>query len=355
MIKMADWLHGGNIRKAAETSGISPGDILDFSANINPLGLPVRLKKLIKENLSEILHYPDPECKLLKKKISQYLNLNPKEIIIENGSTPLIYLFIQAFALQRALILVPTFSEYERAIRIQGAKIRFFLLKEKDNFRFELRKFVKFMDGVDSLFLCNPNNPIGSIIPQEELMEIVKLSKRRNIFLFLDEAFIDYQEKESLKKAIGKNLFILRSFTKFFAIPGLRLGYGIGNKRLIQRLDKIRVPWSVNSLAQIAGGFLLDDGEFIKKSRKFMEKERFFLFNELAKIPGLKPFPSTTNFILIKIKSLSASHLQRELLKKGILIRDCSNIRGLDNSFIRVAVKNRKENLKLLEALRKTV
>ncbi len=351
---MKNWLHGGNLREAAEKSGISPEDILDFSANINPLGLPIGLKKLIRENLSEILRYPDPECKLLKKEISQYLNVDDKRIIIENGSTPLIYLFVQKFSPKQALIITPTFSEYERALRIYKSKIRFFQLKEKNNFEFKLKELVKFMDGTDALFLCNPNNPTGAIIPREKLLEIVRLTGKKNVFLFLDEAFIDYQE-ESLKKFVGRNLFILRSFTKFFAIPGLRLGYGLGNKELIQKLNKIRAPWSVNGLAQIAATFLLRDKQFIEESRKFMEKERIFFFNELAKFTKLKPFPPKANFILIKLlkNSLSASYLQKKLLKKGILIRNCTNIRGLNNSFIRVAVKTREENQKLLEALRK--
>ena len=351
MVKMGDWLHGGNIRQAAEEFGIPPKEIVDFSANINPLGLPTQLKKQIKENLSGILHYPDPECKLLREEISRYLDVDCRRIIVENGSTPLIYLFVQTFTPEKVLILIPTFSEYEKALRIQRSKIRFFPLKEKNNFSFELKKFLGYIKGIDAIFLCNPNNPTGTILPHEELMEIVRLTKRRNIFLFLDEAFIDYQEGESLKKTVGKNLFILRSFTKFFAIPGLRLGYGIGNERLIQRLNKVKVPWSVNSLAQIAGISLLQDEQFIKKSRVFMGKEKLFLFNGLARISGLKPFPSKANFILIKLKNFSASYLQKKLLKKGILIRDCTNIRGLNNSFIRVAVKSRKENLKLLKAL----
>ena len=354
---MKNWPHGGNIGQAAEESGISPGEIIDFSANINPLGLPTRLKKQIKENLSVILHYPDPEYKLLREEIACYHNIDYQKIIVENGSTPLIYLFVQAFAPGKALVLIPAFSEYERALRTRKSKIRFFPLREKNNFSFELKEFLKHIKGIDIVFLCNPNNPTGTIFPHEELMKIVKLSERKNILLFLDEAFIDYQEEESFKKRVGKNLFILRSFTKFFCIPGLRLGYGIGNERVIQRLNKVRAPWSVNSLAQIAGISLLQDEQFIKKSRKFMEKERPFLFNELTEISGLKPFPSKTNFILIKIGEAEASHysaarLQKKLLKKKILIRDCTNIRGLDNSFIRVAVKSRKENQKLLEAIR---
>jgi len=357
IILMKNWFHGGNLREAAEKSGISPEDILDFSANINPLGLPIGLKKLIRENLSEILRYPDPECKLLKKEISQYLNVDDKRIILENGSTPLIYLFVQKFSPKKVLIVTPTFSEYERALRIHKSKISFFQLKEKNKFEFKLKELVEFMDGTDALFLCNPNNPTGTIIPREKLMEIVRLTGKKNIFLFLDEAFIDYQEEESLKKFVGRNLFILRSFTKFFAIPGLRLGYGLGNKELVQKLNKIRAPWSVNGLAQIAAIFLLQDKQFIKKSREFMKKERIFFFNELAKISGLKPFSPKANFILVKLlkNSLSASCLQKRLLKKKILIRDCTNIRGLNNSFIRVAVKNRTENQRLIEVLEKTV
>lgn len=346
--------HGGNIREAIEKFNLPSKEIVDFSANINPLGPSPKVKAVIKNNLEQISHYPDPECKKLKKELSRYLAVDYKNVIVGNGSAELIYLAIRTLSPKIALIPIPNFSEYERTLLNVGAKIKFLNLNEDNHFCLNPKEVIRELEKVDLVFLSNPNNPTGSLVSRLELLKLIRFTKRKGIKIILDETFIDFREEESLVKDAAKltNLFILRSFSKFFGFPGLRLGCGIGNKDLIKRLELERAPWTVNALAQLAGIEALRDRQYIIKTHKFINKESQFLFKKLLEIEGIKPYPSSANFILIKIlKPLSSTQLRDKLGKGGIIIRDCHDFRGLDNRFIRVAVRTRKENLQLLDKL----
>lgn len=304
--------HGGNIYRYDK-------DIIDFSANINPLGLSKKIRQL---DLERILHYPDPESKDLIRRIAKYWNIKEENILLGNGSTELIYLIMHTFRPRRVSIPVPAFSEYERAAMT-----------------------IKDVRGRSSniLFICNPNNPTGGL---------VKIPLFKGLMV-VDEAFMDFVPDEErhtmIRKAVkNKNIIVLRTFTKFFAIPGLRLGYLVAHKDLIKQLKRNQPPWNINALAQTAGA-VLGDKEYIEKTRGLIERERRFLLREISRIDGLKPIPSVTNFILVKVDS--AASLKKKLIKKGILVRDCSNFKGLGNGFIRVAVRKRSENKRLIEAL----
>lgn len=350
--------HGGNIREFAEKYNLSPDKIIDFSANTNPLEVSPFIKKIIINNLNWISHYPDPECKELRKEISWYLGINYDNIIIGNGSTELIYLIARSFIPKKVLLLIPTFSEYEKALINENCKIKFIKLKEEENFKPDIKLIEQTIEEVNLCFLANPNNPTGILIPKKELLPLIDKASKKHITIVLDEAFIEFKEKESLvKEAVSSNyLFILRSFTKFFGLAGLRVGYGIGNKERIKKLNRIKEPWAVNTLAQLAAKEILRDTKYINKTHQWINKERKFLFEHFLKIKGLKPYPSQANFILVKIeKGPSSIKLQEQLAKKGIIIRDCANFRGLNNKFIRVAVKTRYENIKLIKALKETL
>jgi len=346
--------HGGNVREVMERYGLSSSEIIDFSANTNPLGVPPYVKKAIVKNLNRASCYPDPECKELKKEISRRLGVNYENIIVGNGSIELIYLLIHSFLPQKALLLIPTFSEYERALLQGNCQLKFLKLKEEKNFKPDIEEIEQAMNEVDVCFLANPNNPTGVLIQRDELLSLIDRVSRKRIFIILDEAFIEFNQRESLiKEAISReNLFILRSFTKFFGLAGLRAGYGIGNKKLIEGLNRIKEPWTVNAFAQLAAKEVLGDAEYINRTLQLIEKEGKFLFEHLLKIRGLNPYPSRANFILIKIeREISSTKLCEQLAKKGIIIRDCANFRGLNDKFIRVAIRTHRENLKLLEAL----
>jgi len=351
-----NYLHGGNLERAMEKYGISSEEIIDFSANINPLGFSSKIREDIIKNLDRLSHYPDPECKEAKKEISHYFKIDYENIVLGNGSTELIYLIVQTLKLKKVLIPIPTFCEYERALNNNNVSINFFKLKEKQDFLVSMDEIIPQLAGIDLVFLCNPNNPTGTFLPKKEMLTLVKEVQKRKIFLVLDEAFIDLYEEESLIKEVKNydHLIILRSLTKFFGLPGLRIGFAASNSKLIKKLEAQKIPWSVNCLAQIAVREVLRDEKFITKSRSFLLEEKEFFYQELSNIEGWKVYKPSANFIFIKLLgNISSEGLMGQLAKKGILIRDCSNFRGLEEGkFIRVAVRTRKENIKLLEELK---
>ena len=349
-------LHGGNLGRAMEKYSLSLDEIIDFSANINPLGFSSKIREAIIKNLDRLSHYPDPECKEAKKEISAYFKIDYENIILGNGSTELIYLIVQTLKPKKVLIPAPTFCEYERALNNNNVSINFYKLKEKQEYLVSMDEIIPQLAGIDLVFLCNPNNPIGTFLPKKEMLTLVKEVQKRKIFLVLDEAFIDLYEEDSLIKEVKNydHLIILRSLTKFYGLPGLRIGFAASSPKLIKKLEAQKIPWSVNCLAQIAVREMLRDERFISKSKSFLLEEKEFFYQELSNIEGLKVHKPSANFIFIKLLgNISPEQLMEQLAKKGILIRDCSNFRGLEKgNFIRVAVRTRKENIKLLKEIK---
>ncbi len=347
--------HGGNIYEAAKRYSLKEEEILDFSSNINPLGMSKKALKGLRDNLKHVVRYPDSNSTKLREAIGKYHSINPENILVGNGATALIHHIPRVLRPKRVLMPVPTFSEYASACKASGAKIKYIRLEEADGFRIDDEKLIRSLDNTNLLFLCNPNNPTGQLLPRKGVLKIVDKAEKNGVIVVLDEVFIDYAERESLiKEAVKKkNLIVLRAFTKFFAMPGLRLGYIAANSDIINMLKEEMGTWPVNSLAQIAGEIILKDRDYIQKSIRYIEKERTHLIKGISEIDGLKPFPSSTNFILIRIKKdgLNVSMLYDILAKRGILIRDCTNF-GLGNKFFRIAVKRRYENNRFLNELK---
>lgn len=339
--------HGGNIYEIKKK-------VVDFSANINPFGIPSKVKNKIYNKIDNIIHYPDPSAKDLIIRISQYWNIKEDNILLGNGSVELIYLIMSVFTPKTVSIPIPAFSEYERAAKTVNSKLNFFRLKEKDGFKITPSNIHR----SEIIVLPNPNNPTGNLIFTNNRV-IEKLQAK---LILIDEAFMDFVSNErdySLiwKAAKERKIIVLRTFTKFFALPGLRIGYLIANKEIIKLLKRHQAPWSTNVLAQFSAEKMLDENFYIKKTKLFIEREREFLFKKIREIKGLKPYPSITNFLLLKIdkKGLNANNLKKKLLLKGILVRDCSNFRGLNKKFIRIAIRTREENLMILNALDKII
>ena len=361
MKKKDNFEHGGNLKEIQDKFSLSRDEIIDFSANINFLGIPDSVKKAVEKEIENLIHYPQPQAEDFKNELSKNLNIKKEKIIAGNGAAELIYLLLDYLKIDKILLPVPSFSEYEKAVYKIEAELDFFYLKEKDNFSLNVSEIKKSIKRNDLIILNNPHNPTGKLYKKDKLKEILKIAKKEGSFVLVDEAFIDFKENENSYSLINEvkhfdNLFILRSLTKFFAIPGLRLGYGMGNSRLIAELEKRRDPWTVNSLAQIAGVKAVNDKNYIKKSKIKNKKERIFLYNKLKDINALKVYEPSVNFILLKIKKdLSAGKLREKMASQGIIIRDCSNFRGIDNRYFRVAVKSREENLKLLRVLKNSL
>lgn len=340
-----DFTHGGDVYKYKK-------NLIDFSSNINPLGLSKSLKNILIRNIENIQKYPDTETTKLRKEIAKFWRIDKENVLCGNGSVDLIYLIVQCLKPEKVLIPSPTFSEYERAAKITGSKIEFLNLEEDKGFSLN----TEFEDEKDLIFLGNPNNPTGNLLIKDK-REIEKIKCR---CIVIDETFIDFLEEQNnltfiREAAKGKNIIVLRSFTKFFAIPGLRIGYLVANKEVVNNLKKYQIPWCVNSFAQSISLKHLYQKNYINNTLLLIKKERDFLFQEISKIPGLKPYPSVTNFLLIKIENenVNSTYLKEKLVKYGILIRDCSNFRNLGERFIRLSVRRHSENVKLINLLKR--
>lgn len=355
-------IHGGNIYEIAKRFGLDPDKIIDFSASINPFGLCKKAEKKLREGLSAVLHYPDPQCSGLIKALAQFHGLEENQILAGAGSTEFIYAIPRVLKIQRALIVTPAFSEYENALEGSTAgsncSIHYFETKEEDGFELSVEGLLfTLTQGYDALYLCNPGNPTGILTEKKDLRKILAQTEREKTWFILDEAFIDFREEESLKgeAKVSSRLILLRSLTKFFALPGLRVGYIISNKEVIHKFSENKEPWTVNALAQIAAVESLKDKSYIARTREFIQLERDHLIQGLRAIPGFIPYPSAANYLLVQLHpslNLSAAELREKLIPHGILIRDCNSFHHIGPYFFRVAVRSRRENNALLKALR---
>ena len=376
--------HGGNIYKVFREKNIK--EILDYSSNINPYGIPESLKSRIIENLEILERYPDPDYVELREKLANLNNVNLSDIILGNGATEIIFLFMKVINPKKILIVSPTFGEYERAVKateIPGdivslscsgdnknienkeIEIEYFELKESDDFKLNIGNLKNELEKkYDLLIICNPNNPTGKFLKLTQTEEILKECNKYDTKLFIDEAFIEFLA-DGMKESIinteenKKNLFVTRAFTKFFAIPGLRLGYGMYfDKELEQKISEKKEPWSVNNIAEMAGLTVLDDTEYIEKTLKWITKEKIYMYEKLNEISGIKVYETEVNFITGKIdeklfsEGLNVKVLREKMLEQGILIRDASNFKFLDERFFRLAIKDRASNERVIEAMK---
>ncbi|MBM4055962.1 MAG: threonine-phosphate decarboxylase [Planctomycetes bacterium] len=347
--------HGGYRKHNADKKN----DILDFSANINPLGYPEGVRKAVFENFSDILHYPDIDCSGLKRYIAQKIGHSADEIVVGNGSTELFYLAPRALKPARGIIFQPSFSEFPEALKCSGAEVIQYALNTDDfSFHYNTHYFDDETTGM--LFLCNPNNPTGLLTEKDTLLSMIK--QHPKVMFVIDEAFMDFvdeTERYTLINEAGtlENLIVVRSLTKFYGFPGLRIGFLVTHSDVAERLVEYKEPWTVNTFAQYAAMVSMEDDEFIAASREFIKTERIYLHDELSKIQGLIPYKPAANFVFVKInkKGINSVLLREWMLKRGIAIRDCSNFAGLSDRYFRVAVRTREENGKLIDALRSVI
>ena len=327
--------HGGNINNICNTYGLNPDEIMDFSASINPLGYPDTVRKIILERFDDILNYPDSECGDLQKVIAERHSCKESNIIIGNGSNELFHLIPRALKPKQGVVLQPTFSEFKNALYNANVEV-IEIINNSESLKFDLddSRLKDFKEGI--VFLCNPNNPTGQLITKEAILGVAKDYPER--LMVVDEAFMDFVEEEErfsvIKEATTmKNLIVVRSLTKFYGFPGLRLGYLV---------------------AQVAGQVALNDKEFTFNTKRFMSGEKIFLYEGLSEIKELHPFHPSVNFVLVRIGNgkATSSSLHDLLIKDKIIIRDCSNFIGLSDKYFRVAVRTRDENQKLLSALK---
>lgn len=347
-------VHGADINSAAELYGLEADKIIDFSSNINPF-IVDSMDKIVVAGGGSLQKYPDIKYRRLRKNISDYLGVEDSQVIPGNGATEIIYLLMRNLS-GRLAIINPTFSEYRKGAEIAGLSVVDFVMDWKKDFKLDLDEIYRRKDEFDSIFICNPNNPDGSV---REIKKLLEFAEKEGKLLIVDETFIEFADSEKERSLVNmveksKNLFIIRAVTKFFGIPGIRLGYGISsNRELLQKMYDEKEPWTINSFADSASDFIFKEEEYIRKSKEYFSKERICMINEINKIDGIKAFNSDANFILVRFENKNVLDVKENLLKRaGLLIRDASNFIGLDSSFARVAIKNHEQNTVLVDALR---
>lgn len=364
MIKHKDHFHGSDLEAIEKCYHIKKEDIISFSANVNPLGISYQLRSTLADNLDAITTYPDREYTALRTCIATYAGTQPENVIVGNGSTELISLFIQTKHPKKALVLGPTYSEYEREIALGGGTTLYYPLKEEHEFHMDVEDFCSHLsDQLELLVLCNPNNPTSTAITCSQMRRILDACLQYGIFVMVDETYVEFAPEEKDVTSIPltnyyTNLIILRGTSKFFAAPGLRLGYAVtGNQDLIKAINTRKNPWTINSLAEIAGRLMFPDEKYIRHTRELICGERDRLYNELSTWDSVTVYEASANFILMKIRKpgVTSQDLFDHCIRKGLMIRDCSTFPFLDDHFVRFCVMLPEQNDRLLEAFREVL
>ncbi|WP_085991581.1 threonine-phosphate decarboxylase CobD [Oceanobacillus senegalensis] len=345
--------HGSNPQYTFKKMGFPmPDNYIDFSANINPMGPPKKLKQQWGAFIEKIAEYPDPYAYTLKKKIAQKANVESSSILIGNGASEIIHMIGQMLAFKKVLIIEPSFSEYEKACRVNGCQIEYFYLKEP-TWEIEWRDLINKLSVVDAVFLCNPNNPTGIQYSYSTTIRLLEECKKRDVLFIIDEAFYDFSTNyESITSLVKESnqIVLLRSLTKIYSIPGLRLGYLIAHPSIIEKLSPYQPQWSINSVAMQAGEVCLEEDSFIHKTVGFIKEERARLFSFFDR-EGFNVSASSVNFYLLQDPSKEALALFAYLLKRGLVPRHTYNFPGLDGKWLRFAIKSTEENSRLMEVL----
>lgn len=341
--------HGGDIYRNRITC--------DFSINVNPLGMPKQVAQVLRKSVESWSVYPDPECEKLVLALADHHHIQPEWILCGNGAADLIYRLVRAVSPRRALVTAPVFSEYERALVENGCRIDVLELEEKDGFCPDMERFARMVtEETDLVFLCNPNNPNGRCVGKEEVLMLADACRLAHAVLAVDECFCDLLQNPDACSVVPESekrqeVVVLRAFTKTYAMAGLRLGYAVcSDGLLLNKMRQLGQPWSVSAPAQQAGTAALGGQEYLARARALIGTEREWLQKGLEKL-GFTVYPSDANFLLFRCHGDMTGALWRTCADRGILIRDCSNYRGLGAGYYRVCVRSRKENTLLLQVL----
>ncbi len=344
--------HGGNLRELALRAGRNQDDILDFSASINPLGPPESLRAVLARNIDRLVHYPDPHCTELVECLARQYHATPDRIVVGCGSTEIFYALARAVSFARSVIPVPSYIDYAAAVQAAGREVCIVKLDEDADFAVNWDQLERQLRGDEIVLLGQPNNPTGRTFDADAFRALA--ARRPATTFVVDEAFADFIDGyPSLAEGHTANVIVVRSLTKFYAIPGLRVGFAVADPAVAERIRERILPWSVSVLAQEAAMSLLSDDEYARRSIALVARQRDRLAAELAKLPGLEVLPSETNFLLVRIHGgcIMAPELAERLLREGIAIRTFTDEQHLDSRYFRVAVRMEDENRRLCEAL----
>lgn len=352
--------HGSDIEKICEYYHLKKEDIINFGANVNPLGLSEHVKASIAGHLELLSSYPDREYTSLRDTISAYCQIPAGYILPGNGSSELISLLIETLSPKHTLILGPTYSEYSRELSFSGSTQEYYHLREEENFHLDVDDLCRTLkDGYDFLILCNPNNPTSSAILREDMERLLVFCSENNIFVMIDETYVEFSPDISAVTAVPftrkySNLMVLRGVSKFFAAPGIRFGYGItGNAEFLRKMKEKQIPWSLNSIGAFAGEEMFKDQEYISRTRELILPERERMYRAVSQMPGYKTYEPYANFLLVKITKdgITSYDVFERCIKAGLMIRDCSSFQCLDGEFIRFCIMMPEANTRLLHEL----
>lgn len=353
--------HGGDVFGAARELDRDPSEIVDFSASINPLGPSPRVWKAITASKHLLSHYPDPDSWDLRQALAAFWRIDPEQIVIGNGSTELIDVLPRALGIHHVLVVQPTFSEYVAAIERAGGRATALYADRREQYAIPIDRLCRIMERgggggrtFDGVILCNPNSPTGQACSVGDIERLATAARRRNLWLVIDEAFTDYCPEQSvLRRAVSwPHVIILRSMTKFYALPGLRVGYAVATRATARRLRRQLPPWSVSVMGQVAARAALNDTAHARQSLMFMARERERLSTLLAALPGCVVIPTRANYVLVELPRGRHAHgVTEQLRKQGLLIRDCSAVPGMNSRSVRIAVRTVQQNNRLLQAL----
>lgn len=360
MLKHKDHFHGSDLEKIESLYGIKKEDIVSFSANVNPLGISPEMAEALAKNIRCIEAYPDREYTELKRCIAHYVKCDPSQVLVGNGTTELISHVTMLSAPKKALILGPTYSEYEHSVALAGGSSVYFPLREADDFLLREEALMqKLTDDIDLLVLCNPNNPTGTAIDTGTMRRILNCCMEHGIFVMVDETYLEFVSDVPAISSVPltndyNNLIVLRGVSKFFAAPGLRLGYAVtGNRDLLSKISAQADPWTINAYAALAGTVMFSDTEYIKETRALIEAERARMYALFSESSRFKAYHPAANFLLLKIleEGLTAQTLFERCIRKGLMIRDCSTFPFLDERFIRFCFLTPEQNDQLAALL----
>ncbi|MDZ7579502.1 MAG: threonine-phosphate decarboxylase [Deltaproteobacteria bacterium] len=349
--------HGGNIYELARRLGCAPADIVDMSSNVNPLGPMAGLVRELETRLSVITALPEAGAEGIIGNFAEYYGVDSRCVAAGNGTTQLIHTLPVALNSRNVLIVGPTYADYADACRMFGVNHDSLLADETTRFRADIPAVAHKAKAFDTVFICNPNNPTGSLIPAADL---IWLSSRLPATVFIiDESYMPFVGSEAADSVIARglpNVIVLHSLSKIFRIPGLRIGFLVGPENITAHIGRYRLPWNVNSLAHVAVEYLMTQrervGDFIRETRAFLVVEKRHLEVGLSKVPGMTVFPTETSFVLIKLpEAVGAESVCERLSRHKILIRNCANFVGLDDRFIRVSLKTRECNQMVIDHL----
>lgn len=348
---MKEYTHGGDIVGAR---AIWKGELLDFSANLNPLGMPESVRKAAEDAVREAIHYPDPLCRELCAAIARRDNVTPERVLCGNGAADLVFRLAFSQRPRRVLVTAPTFSEYQDAVQAAGGEVVYHRLAPDNDFDLTEAVLDDLDDSLDMAFFCTPNNPTGRLIDRDLMLRILERCREKSIRVVVDECFLSLSDPSERVSLAGElehfpNLVLLRAFTKSYAMPGLRLGYCLStDAALLDGLSRCAQPWSVSGPAQAAGLAALAEPEHPARARQLIALERAWLTDALRAL-GLQVFPSQVNYILFRAPEVD--DLKERLLAHGVLIRSCANYVGLGRDYYRVAVRPHRENEGLIGAM----